>query len=390
MCCILWVNLNHVTAGTFSLAGQEFDKLGPASITNTTRQPVVSEQPFDVQAFNSDGVVSVDQSSGDLVVHVPSGIAYSDVQGRNTLLDLSPGGTSTLTARQGTLAATEFLEIAFQDSAISESIALGGCGELRQSDINTNGTEAAGRCGVWHLNREADEPLVVLANDGGLFDSGGGGNLPVPADADGADVLEAELSADDLASAAVLAHVEGERIEAVLAFESWVAWLLPPLYTPEECGEGFVEHPECVSGGPGIQAGVAWIESALNGEPCRLLIERPSDTRCFPTQLLSFKHSIVESSVRLKSLGQFPLLAGVAEQAVLESFPHLSVLPVVFQILVDCPPNQLGIAQACLSGEGLEGGNLFVGQKEIGSLHTHIIHTVDSASRETSGDSPPG
>lgn len=207
LCSALWINADNLSASFFRFAAQECDEVVPSSITNTTSQPVVPEHPLDIQAFNSDGVVSVDQSSSDLVVHVHSGISHLSVQGRDTLLDLFPGGTALLTARQGTLAATKILEVAFQGTAVSEGVTFGSGGECLEPDINAYRSRTTRGIRFRHFDAEANEPLAVLADDSGLFDSGVFRKFAVPADADCANALEPEFSINNLAS---ISHAKRE------------------------------------------------------------------------------------------------------------------------------------------------------------------------------------
>lgn len=98
-----------------------------------------------------------------------------------------------------------------------------------------------------------------------------------------------------------------------------------------------------------------------------MVIKRPVHGSGLPAQLFAVQGGVVKSPVRLKVLGQFPILVSIGEQAVLKSLQHLRTPEMAFQVFVNCPPNQFRIAQARCLGHRLEGSELLLGQKEIDS-----------------------
>lgn len=322
LACVLWVYLYHLPASTFSLAGQDFDELAPASIRNTTSKPVAPQHPFDVEAFNSDCRVSVNQRTSDLVMQVLSGIANLGVQARNTPFDFSTTGAAASTSRQCPLPPSQFYKSIFQHPATAKLLPVRCHSEGVQPDVDTHRFGSTRRFGRRHFNGKAYEPLIVFTDDRCRFDFCIVRNCPVPSDADCADVLETQFAFDDFAAATVSGHVVAERVKAVGRLESRVTGVFASLASPVECLECFVERSQGILGRPAIQFGKPLVSFSLTGHPSCLFVVRPVNIRCFPAELFAAQRPIVKPPMRFEGSRQFSCLIGVGEQSEFEGLSH--------------------------------------------------------------------
>ena len=373
LCCALWINTYHLSAGPFCLVGEDTEKLAPASVGDTTSQPMVPDKSLDVQAFHGDDPISVYQSAGDLVVHVLSCISDFRVQGRDTLLDCLSSTAATVTAGQRPLAPSQFLQAVFKDSAVAELFAVRGSHKRLQAHINTHRSDAARRLWFRHFNGETDEPLPVFTDYSCRPDLGLVGNVAMPVYANSSDTLESQLSVNDLAAATVSHHVEGERVEPICRFEARIARPLAAFNSGVERLKRLVQFPQRPLGRGNVETGVVRVVSALNREPHRLLVVGPVHASRFPAQLFTVECGVVKSAVSLKRRCQFPLLVGIGEQAILVGVDHL--LRLLLEEVIDSPTDQFRDCQASLLGQFSQGSDLEFRQMEVYSLHTAGIHT---------------
>jgi hypothetical protein len=324
---VLWVNQYHLGAGAFSLAYQDAQETGPAGICDTARQPAVLHHPLDVEAFRSDGAVSVNQRTSGLVVHVPADFSHLCMESSDPTLNTLAAIAAAFAPSQCPLMTAKLWQGTFKRTAITERFTVGCGNETIKANVDANSIGLGSGCGARYFYGEHCIPLSGIPQYGQGLNLSIFRQLPVPLDADGADVLEAQFVSDQLEA---IVDAVGKRIESVCTFESRVSGFRSDTASAEEGRESLIQLAERLFGRLRVDAGKIRAESPLNCKPAGLLEIAPILSSRFPTQELAVKRTVVEMAMRFERGCQLSFLVGVCPQAKLVHSQH------AFSIAIPC------------------------------------------------------
>lgn len=307
---ILWINQNDLAAGAFSLAGKDGDKAAPRGIADTAGQPAVLEHVFHAQAFRSDDPVSVDQRPSNFVVHVPADVSHLGVKYNHARLHGLTTIAATLATSESTLTAAQFGESGFERAGITKAFAVRRSDKRFQSNVDANCSGGWCSLGVRYFTGEYREPLTGLSRDVDLLYPRPIWQLAVPADANGADVLESQPAFAYRCSVGIAIRKGAKGINAL---ESGTPRHSACLESSEECDVRLIEFPQRLHCGIGVYRRQVLVGSPPNREPSALLHERPIHASRFPTEHLAIECGIVQSTMGFESTRKFSLLVGVCK-----------------------------------------------------------------------------
>lgn len=309
--CVLCVDFNHLSAGTFSLTAQDFDKLAPASINNASRQPVIPNHPADVQAFHSDERASINQSFRHLLVHILPLVADFSVKGCYPPLNLRSSSAAFPAPGEGTLLTPKLLLLFGKQFTITEGIAVTSHDEGVESYVDADSGGSVRCFRFRHLKTEDYEPLTVFAENPSLLKFTAFRQVSVPPDSNFADILNTQLSVYNFASATVSGKCKRKAVKAVPAFESRKTTSLKKrLISTIKC-------PERVLTRPGIKPREVRVGFSEYCKPPGLVVVVKTNPGCVVAELPCIEGCVIQSPVSLKHNTELTLLVRVCEQSVL-------------------------------------------------------------------------
>jgi hypothetical protein len=234
-----WIYLYEITPGAFSLVRNLIHKLRPSGITNTFSKVVISDHSLDVQIFNGDQAILINQPSRNPVVEVRallldvSMCALQKLDGFTSAMRTHPApGNLALCASQ--------LRLRFSIPArVINLRSIRECGKRCQADIYPDLFRASRQWLRFALTDKQGEPSASITLDGqGLNLSR---QWPVQPDANIADLGKFERvsiknSFESLA--------KGNAVISPVRLKSRIACLLAPAQPTKESIKGKGNTPE--------------------------------------------------------------------------------------------------------------------------------------------------
>ena len=236
------VNLDELAPGTFSLVRKFAQEVSPSGIIDGLGQHTAG-QSLDVQVFDNNHTVVVDQHTAELVLEIGSLVLNMRV------LPLQHGNGFPATVRPLVLApshpplcdAQSALCITVQTRIANLSAVAEGC-EGRQPNINPDRPAGCRKRNRIALHGEDHEPAARFALDRNRLDLAV--DRAVELDLDLSHALNANQPARE--STAVSIRREGQAIVATTGFETRKAGTFTTFDSTKECLECLVEAPQDV------------------------------------------------------------------------------------------------------------------------------------------------
>jgi hypothetical protein len=293
--CPAWVDSYKLATGAFCLASEYVDESAPSGIQNLFGE-ISSRESSDVEVLDFDGVVSLDQFAGDIVVKLqalaPNLVVLSAEQ--EDSFATSNGAFPSMT--YPALASPKFFLCRLEKSRIWDGIPIGqGC---KNFDTDVDSDRLTSSWQQLTLNIVATEQGVPMAiagkRDRNLLELAF--ERPVQLDFDLANSSKVESFAVRTQSNAisVLGVLESKCGISTAAFESRETGLLPRFDTSKESPVSLVESANGVLQQMDVNRGVLWAEFANGFDLSHLAIARKREALLSVRFFSLFKGSVIQ------------------------------------------------------------------------------------------------
>ena len=328
------IDFYYLNRSVFSFRFKNRDKLVPPSITDRSGKPVVPDHSSNVQAFNRNHTVAIQQKICRFVSMLSAQVRYVSMPFAKPFNCLSAISSALLLSANRPAATPQSGEIGTKKFRIGDVPSVRRGQEVFKSDINTDG-----RIDIAKLRRSRQcsgsdhKPFIGFTLERKRLDFAL--NRPVQFNSDDADVLHAQPVISQSGPVAVTR--EGERIEPVSRFKPWVTRLFTSFNPAKESLKGAVKTAESCLGAGKVNPLKPRIFGPLCFVPSRLLTVVNIDLKLFPAFLALNKCSVVKPAVRFQSDRKLALLVSVCPQPKLIGFvSHLLRSFLGFNVTLDC------------------------------------------------------
>ena len=303
-----------LNTGPLCLVFQYGQELAPASIRHRTRaELVVLDIPLMCKLSTGDPAVAASEFGREHGKFIAAGVSNFGVKRGHLLtllLAVRPAGfLSRKTALFNSQPFKNFLERLQGRLMIAGVIGHKGF----QTKIESNDWLVAGySLNIRQLTGGDDIPLATLTLERDGLDL----TLDFPVQVD------ANQFVTNYSGAIANTRV-GETVEAITAFEPWIAWLLARLDPAKERLKSFVQLAQRSLGTAEVETGKEGVDRPLSLEPGGLISVLDRLLFAFPDHLALFQAGVVEAAVRLQGNLQFPGLVDIGLKPELVSAEHL-------------------------------------------------------------------
>jgi hypothetical protein len=318
--CVLGVDFNQCSTGSFRLVSQVIEELRPCCIVNELIENFGSVNHFAwLKLLNDNEAKGIHNITAEFVLKVCSLVTDFCVEFTKRLLGFAGSLFGVLS-----LKLFEFFFRMFQVLGVFNHITIGCGGKALDADIDTNlpvGSRKDARKYIVTGKAGIEAPILFL--DRNSLDRAL--DFPVEFNSYGTDIHDVELAVFQLN--AITIGWEGDRVEPVLAFESWKTGRVPYFYASKERLERFIELTKHILRTTTIKQSKLLVRTSNFFKGIGLVIIRDRLMPLPPAHDSLLKSAVVQEPGRVKEYGKFGILSGVGEQPVFErQFQLLTLL----------------------------------------------------------------
>lgn len=326
--CIGRVNFHQIPTGAFSLVGEHGEEPGPGRVRNAFGQTMIMDHTVDVQIFNADGPVFIDDLTRFLMNEVIPPKTDAFMCPANDLTPFSSLGGSLSGLAQFSLSLGQGLFLFPEEAGVFNRRGLIGKGSKgMQAHVDAHSLIAGRKMQSFNFATEGYVPFAGgRAADGGRL--GFTAHLPVHDNLDMANLGDRQPTIFDAAPGRDLG--EGDGIVPALTLKPRKARLLTGLATAEERFEGQVYSDCYILQNLGM--GQVDIAGRLDaGKHSGLLVIAQRGLLNLPGIFTLLQQAVVEIPALFQdSLKRRSLLFG-RENPVFESLKHLSQYNLIYR-----------------------------------------------------------
>jgi len=236
---IVRINCYYLTASFFRFVVEHVQQLAPSSIQNALGQIVISGHAGDIQIFDGDEGISIDELMTKLVREIAALVGSVLVGFGNLPAGIVPTPRAFLASCHTPLLLTQLLFSLAHVTGGIYRIPIRRGDDRGNAQIDTHcWTGMLNRFRIGQFNLKDSIPLVASTLDDDLFDRSVVRDRTVPLDLDLSHPVDMQPV---VSQARTVSKHEGNGLEAGTRFETRITWRFTGFDSAKECFEGFVQ-----------------------------------------------------------------------------------------------------------------------------------------------------